>query len=52
MASKYDKGKEVEIANKGLMWLHKRTKGPSSSASKGTPARRFRAKVVEPHGLT
>ncbi|MCD9560011.1 hypothetical protein HAX54_018434 [Datura stramonium] len=39
------------VANKGLKWLKKGTKGSSSSA-KGTLARRFRAKVVEPHGLT
>ncbi|MCD7459730.1 hypothetical protein HAX54_041785, partial [Datura stramonium] len=37
--------------NKGLKWLQKGTKGSSSSAAKGTPARRFKAKVVEPDVL-
>ncbi|MCD9646386.1 hypothetical protein HAX54_036169, partial [Datura stramonium] len=52
MASKADKGKEVEIANKGLKWLRKETKELSSSTAKGTSTRIFEAKVVEPHGLT
>ncbi|MCE3215660.1 hypothetical protein HAX54_003145, partial [Datura stramonium] len=51
MASKAKKRKEIEVANKDLNQLRKGTKGSSSSA-KGTPVRRFRAKVVEPHGLT
>ncbi|MCE3217059.1 hypothetical protein HAX54_010201, partial [Datura stramonium] len=32
-------------------WLRKGTKGLKSSATKAPPARRFRAKVVEEHGL-
>ncbi|MCD7468853.1 hypothetical protein HAX54_007368, partial [Datura stramonium] len=48
---KADKGKEIEVANKGLKRLQEGTKGLSSSA-KGTPVRRFGAKAVEPHGLT
>ncbi|MCE0481149.1 hypothetical protein HAX54_038614, partial [Datura stramonium] len=51
MASKSDKGKEVEIVNEGLQRLQEGTKGSSSSTAKGTPARRFEAKAVEPHGL-
>ncbi|MCD9639650.1 hypothetical protein HAX54_024300 [Datura stramonium] len=51
MASKDEKGNEVKIANKGLKRLRKGMKGSSSSAAKGTHARRFGAKVVEPHGL-
>ncbi|MCE0480526.1 hypothetical protein HAX54_037455, partial [Datura stramonium] len=47
-----DKGKEVEIANKGLKRLQKGTKRSSSSVAKGTHAKRFREKVAEPHGLT
>ncbi|MCE0481621.1 hypothetical protein HAX54_039498 [Datura stramonium] len=51
MASKSDKGMEVDIANKGLKMLPKGKKGSSSSAAKGAPARRFRAKTMEPHEL-
>ncbi|MCD9643549.1 hypothetical protein HAX54_031132, partial [Datura stramonium] len=51
MASCANKGKKVEIANKGFKKLRKGTKGSSSSAARAPPARRFRAKVVEPHGL-
>ncbi|MCD7471615.1 hypothetical protein HAX54_012191, partial [Datura stramonium] len=51
MASKADNGKEVEISNKGLKRFQKETKGLSSSAAKRTLPMRFRAKVVEPHGL-
>lgn len=46
------KGKEVVPATIGFRRLRKGTKGASSSASKAGPARRFVAKVVEPHGLT
>ncbi|MCD7448785.1 hypothetical protein HAX54_046321, partial [Datura stramonium] len=51
MASKADKRKEVETANRGLKQPRKGTKGLSSSAAKETPARRFGAKAIEPHGL-
>ncbi|MCD7458971.1 hypothetical protein HAX54_039722 [Datura stramonium] len=51
MSSKVDKGKEVEIANKGLKRLGKGRKGSSSSTAKGTPARRYRDKDVEPYGI-
>ncbi|MCE3215544.1 hypothetical protein HAX54_002768, partial [Datura stramonium] len=50
MASKADKGKQKELANEGLKRLRKGTKGLSSSA-KGSLARRFREKAVEPHRL-
>ncbi|MCD7464512.1 hypothetical protein HAX54_052909 [Datura stramonium] len=48
---KANKGKKVETANKGLKRLRKGSKGSSSSAANATPARRFGAKAVEPHGL-
>lgn len=51
MASKANKGKEVDPTTTGFKRLRKDTKGASSSATKATPARRFGAKVVEPHGL-
>ncbi|MCD7451598.1 hypothetical protein HAX54_012759 [Datura stramonium] len=51
MAPKANKEKEVETANKSLKQLRKGTKGSSSSTTMATPAMRFGAKVVEPHGL-
>ncbi|MCE2055784.1 hypothetical protein HAX54_043385, partial [Datura stramonium] len=50
MSSNFDKGKEIEIANKSFKRLQKGTKGSSSSA-KETPTRRFGEKAVEPHGI-
>ncbi|MCD9640075.1 hypothetical protein HAX54_025105, partial [Datura stramonium] len=46
------KGKEVVIAQLSLKRLRKGPKGASSSVAKAGPARRFRAKAIEPHGLT
>ncbi|MCD7465302.1 hypothetical protein HAX54_001012, partial [Datura stramonium] len=48
MASKW---KEV-VVDPSLKRTRKGKKGASSSASKVGPARRFGAKVIEPHGLT
>ncbi|MCD9641418.1 hypothetical protein HAX54_027595, partial [Datura stramonium] len=50
MASYADKGKEVAVASKGLKSLKK---GVTSSKSdqKAPPARRYRAKTVEKHGI-
>ncbi|MCD7463513.1 hypothetical protein HAX54_050771 [Datura stramonium] len=52
MESKANKGKEIEVAGKGLKRLQKCTKGSSSSSAKGAPARMFGERAVEPHGLS
>ncbi|MCD9644700.1 hypothetical protein HAX54_033114, partial [Datura stramonium] len=46
------KGKEVVVVEPSLKRTRKGKKGASSSASKASPPRRFREKVVEPHGIT
>ncbi|MCE3049572.1 hypothetical protein HAX54_045183, partial [Datura stramonium] len=46
------KGKEVVVEYPSLKRARKGKKEASSSTSKAGPARIFRAKVVEPHGLT
>ncbi|MCD9643902.1 hypothetical protein HAX54_031786, partial [Datura stramonium] len=46
------KGKEVVIYDPSLKRTRKGKKRASSSSSKASPARRFGAKAVEPHGLT
>ncbi|MCD7467601.1 hypothetical protein HAX54_005128, partial [Datura stramonium] len=46
------KGKEVVVADQCLNRGRKGKMGASFSASKVGPSRRFRAKMVEPHGLT
>ncbi|MCE3050966.1 hypothetical protein HAX54_048619, partial [Datura stramonium] len=46
------KRKRVVTANPSFKRLRKGTEGASLSAAKAIPARRFRAKAIEPHGLT
>ncbi|MCD7448413.1 hypothetical protein HAX54_041904, partial [Datura stramonium] len=46
------KGKQVVVADPSIKRARKGKTEASSSASKASPARRFGAKAVEPHGLT
>ncbi|MCD9642094.1 hypothetical protein HAX54_028730 [Datura stramonium] len=46
-----NKGKEIVEVGEGLKRLHKGIK-VSSSLAKGAPARRFRERGMEPHGLS
>ncbi|MCD9561197.1 hypothetical protein HAX54_020197 [Datura stramonium] len=45
-------GKQVVIAQPSLKRHRKGPNGASSSIAKAGPTKRFREKVVEPHGLT